>query len=120
MSIINDLRLSEQQKEQRKEVIGVTDGVKIAGIAVGVVSLGLCYLFPYRLLHVLCVPVVYACYEVFTMASNLQGMYQSPVKEAQARLSKQHALNILMKGAPVFKAILAPITAEDFHKHIFL
>lgn len=118
MNIINELR-SERQKAQRKEAMGVLYGVKLAGIAVGAVSLGLCYLFPYKLLHVLCVPVVYASYEVFTMASNLQGLYDSPFKEAQARLSKHQALDILMKGAPVSKAIFAPLTPDDFHKHIF-
>ena len=72
-----------------------------------------------KVVWIIALLIIYACYEAINVLVNVQKMYRSPVMEMKARISKDMALEVLMKDSPVFKFIFYPFIPDDFHNHLF-
>jgi hypothetical protein len=114
MSLINAIRLTPQQKEQRKTLTFILNVVKPASLLVGTLTFAVGSLFSPRVAFCFGAPIMYACYEVFMLANNSQEVLKSPLKEAKARYSRDNLIELLTKHAPVSRLVVPLVMPEKF------
>lgn len=100
--------LSPKDREEKELIIRTTEMVKIAAVATGVVCALLLAALPYLGVFCLLAPLAYGAYEIGTIASNGQNIFENFFKEQifRAGLSERLFLMHLTERTFVARSIV--------------
>lgn len=106
-------------ESKRQEAICVLKRINAIATLSGIGFIVTGIALPYRVIWIPCALLAYGCYEVCKISTNCQGIYNNPVKEAKARLSRDALLSMITHDAPISTRIAPAIVSEDFGEQFF-
>ncbi|HEV7737496.1 MAG TPA: hypothetical protein VGO47_09025 [Chlamydiales bacterium] len=106
---VNQLRnimMSSEERRERKELVANVQMLKTAATIACFLSVGLLVMFPNFFVGCLSALVLYLAYEVRTVATNVQKIFEDFTVEARVSENKQALLEHMSKGSCLARHVI--------------